>query len=310
MIQQTISSYSDKKIIPVVCSSDDKYAMPLAVTIRSVLENLNNNCGINLFVVDGGISSENKKKILDSLDTKSCTVKFISKPTEFPRKFKASDINTVQSYITVTAYYRLLLSEILPTSLNKIIYLDCDLVLRTNLESLWDEEINDNYVLAVRDMWAGRDAKHFNSGVLVINLEKWRTDNIGTKALQFLKEHNYSYFDQEVLNILFLDQWKELDPRWNVLRGILDSSSWEITPFTEDVYQKIISSPYIIHYASSAKPWNAPASKVPWSEDFFKYLDMTAWSGWRFTFWRRLKKRLMRDFTNVFKSLGKRVLKK
>ena len=232
----------------------------------------------------------------------NCSLIFIPRPSQLPQTIQAiNEASPYQDYITPAAYYRLFLPDLLPPDLKKVIYLDCDLVVQADLSQLWEEKIEDYYILAVKSMWAGRDAQHFNSGVLVINLEQWRRDELSRKAIEFLQKSNYSYFDQEVLNAICINQWKELDPRWNVLRGILEYSSWEESPFSEQEYQNVIRDPYIIHYVSSAKPWNAPASKVPWSEVFFHYLDMTVWSGWRFTFRKRVQRRIIRDLKKLLR---------
>jgi lipopolysaccharide biosynthesis glycosyltransferase len=286
--------------ISIALAADNNYAMPLGVTICSIMENISSQYEVDFYIIDGGISNKNLNKIKVSTLKKNCSLIFIPRPCRLPQNIKAiKDASNYQSYITAVAYYRLFLPDLLPQNLAKVIYLDSDLVVQSDISKLWEENIDENYILAVKSMWAGPTASHFNSGVLVINIEKWRKEKLSLKAIEFLQKNNYSYFDQEVLNAICIGKWQELDPRWNVLKGILECSSWRDSPFSAEEYQRVISDPYIIHYVSSAKPWNAPANKVPWSEVFFYYLDMTAWSGWRFTFWRRLQQRLARDLKKL-----------
>src|SRR5689334_18317770 len=70
----------DSNAIAVVCAADDAYAMPLAVTVRSALENLKGNRKIILFIIDGGIKQPNKQKVIKSLASEKCEIHWIENP--------------------------------------------------------------------------------------------------------------------------------------------------------------------------------------------------------------------------------------
>jgi len=308
--------------IVVVCAADDKYAMPLSVTARSLLANLSNDYSVLLFVIDGGIKKKNKQKILETLSGEYCEVRFIPKPEQFAKRLEEAYRYTItegqaKNYISIAQYYRIFIAELLPEQIKKAIYLDCDLVVNKDLSQLWQTDLGENYVLAAQDTWIhsvsanngllnyqelGIDpyAKYFNSGVLVINLEKWRREKIPNKAIEYLnhyKEH-ILYGDQDILNALFTGQWGELDPRWNVTARVYEYSDWHESPYSENIYNHLIQNePYIIHFVSGEKPWNS--RNVPLAEYFFHYIDMTTWSGWRFTFWRELWLKLVYKFRKV-----------
>lgn len=312
------------KPIVVVCAADDKYSMPLAVVARSALENLKRDRKMHLFVIDGGITDSNKHKIMRSLDLNRCQVEFLPQPDDWietirealnylKEKTSAEKKHVVAA--SAATYYRLFISELLPDSIDRAIYLDCDLVVKGNLEQLWEADFRDNYVLAVQDMWTpsaavalpdyqhlgvSADSKYFNAGVLALNLKKWRADKITARAIEYLKRHkeHIHEHDQGLLNALLAGQWGELDRRWNLTPAILDLySSWQESPFSEDAYNRLIQEPYIIHFATSRKPWNS--RHTPFKESFFNYVDQTAWSGWRLTFWKQLQLRLNREFRKI-----------
>ena len=298
--------------IIVVCAADNNYAMQVAVTLRSALANLKGDRKISLLIIDGGIKNHNKQKILRSLSTEKCEVRFLPMPDsllgdniEEINKRLGPNGKTIAKYVSIAAFFRMLIPELLPEEIEKAIYLDCDLVVREDLEKLWEIDLGDNYLLAAQDTWIpyvsspngllnykklgiSSDSKYFNSGVLVINLKKWRTDNISTKAIDYLKQKTeyVRWHDQDVLNALLAGKWGELDPRWNCSPvSVYSYTSWQDSPFSEEVYNNLIRDPYIIHYVSSAKPWTSRHTLL--KEHFFEYVDMTAWSGWRFTFRRR-----------------------
>lgn len=293
--------------IVLVCAADDKYAMPLAVTVRSALANLASYRKILLFIIDGGITNQNKRKILRSLSSEQCEVKWIPKPAETIHD-EVVQVNTAEaaSHISIATWYRLLIPELLPQQFTKAIYLDCDLIVTENLGKLWDIDIEDNYLLAVtcpeafgayvssprrlinwKELGFSEDCKYFNAGVLVLNLVKWRSDNMCSKALNYIA-HNQKYIrwvDQDVLNAVIAGQWGELDPRWNLMEP-------------KDMPPEKVNNAFIIHFTSAGKPWIA-VEKYLAKDLFYYYLDKTNWSGYRHTLIQRVWRRLRKE-TNKF----------
>lgn len=319
----------EQNTVVLVCAADDRYSMPLAVVVRSALDNLDSGYQLRLFVIDGGITDANKAKITRSLDSDRCKVEFVPKPDAWIASIRDS-LNYLNAatpaelqHITASAatYYRLFITELLPSTVERVIYLDCDLVVKDDLRKLWDADFKDAYVLAVQDMWVPyvssvkgvpyeelgipTDSKYFNAGVLVINLKKWRAENVTTKAIDFLRTYRQTIraHDQDVLNSLFAGQWGELDPGWNLTPAIVDLfPSWRESPFSEEAYHRLINDPSIIHFATNRKPWNS--RHTLFKDIFFEYVDKTAWSGWRLTFLRRLRiatARKYRNFLSHFK---------
>ncbi|GET37062.1 glycosyltransferase family 8 protein [Microseira wollei] len=291
---------SDKEPIVLVLAADNNYAMALAATARSVIANLNHNKNIEIVIIDGGIKEYNKKKIIKSIKENNVEIKWVKAAPEIFKNMK------VYKHFSKATYYRLLLPKILPLEITKAIYLDTDIIVKENLENLWNIDIGNNYVLAVEDMSVRyvsapnglknyeelgikSDAKYFNAGVLVINIEKWRTDKSGEKVIEYLEKYQeqWLWLDQDGLNAAFAGQWGELDPKWNQQPRIYKYASWKESPYQEDVYQDLRDNPYIIHYSTSGKPWSL-GCKHPKKDLFFEYLDKTAWSGWRLHFWRRV----------------------
>jgi lipopolysaccharide biosynthesis glycosyltransferase len=183
---------SNLESIVVVCASDNNYAMPLAVTMRSAIENLNPAYRILFYIIDGGISISNKRKILRSLIPNKCEVEFIQIPdslikdvTEAHELVEKDIDKSKPAYISIASFYRLLIPELLPKHIDKAMYLDCDLVIKKDLSELWQTEFGEHHILAVRDAWIpnissfegklnyqvlGIDptAPYFNAGVLLM----------------------------------------------------------------------------------------------------------------------------------------------
>ncbi|MBD2444362.1 glycosyltransferase family 8 protein [Dolichospermum sp. FACHB-1091] len=317
--------------IILVCAADDKYAMPLATMTRSVLENLQRDRRISFYIIDGGITKKNKEKILKTLNNTGCEVYFLSNHSSyFDESFKESVRYTItegqaKKHLTIEAYYRLLIPELLPQKFEKAIYLDCDLVVNGDINQLWEIDLGDKYLLAAPDIWIhsvsahngllnyqqlgikDKHTKYFNTGVLVINVKKWRDEEFLKNATEYLKQNKeyIRFADQDILNGLLIEKWGQLDPQWNVTPGIYEYSSWEVSPFLENVYNSLINKPYITHFASAAKPWNS--RNAIFKEYFYHYIDKTEWKGWRFTFWKELQLNLAYKFqklkTVIYKSI-------
>lgn len=286
--------------IVVVCAADNRYAMSLAVMLSSALANLSTNRQVVIFIIDGGIKKSNKRKIIRSLNLSQVSVEWLQIDDALLSNM------LISRHVTLATYYRILIPELLPKQYKKAIYLDSDLIVKQNLELLWNIDIGENYLLGVQEMdvpyvsspkglmnyqqlGIPSDTKYFNAGVLVINLDKWRSNSKSAKVIEYIeqnKEH-VRWHDQDGLNAVLAGKWGELDLKWNQIPKIYEYSSWRDSPFTEDEYNNILHNPYIVHFSSSSKPWKL-GCKHPAKNLFFKYIDMTAWSGWRLTLWRRV----------------------
>jgi len=277
----------------LVCATDDAYALALAAMLRSAVDNLAPRRALEVFLLDGGIAARNRSRIQRSLDLDRIQLHWLA-PLE-------DELGTVKlsGHISAAAYLRLLAPDLLPGRVRKAIYLDSDLVVKGDLGRLWDQDLAGPPLLAVQDVNVptvgcprglrnyrelGLDAnlKYFNSGVLVLDLERWREERLAAAVLGYLQEHweQVRWWDQDCLNAVLAGRWGELDPRWNQLAHIHEAASWRETPFTREVYEAVLAEPYVVHFATSSKPWHFDC-RHPERDLFFQYLDRTAWAGWR-----------------------------
>ncbi|MBD2346779.1 glycosyltransferase family 8 protein [Anabaena subtropica] len=281
------------KSICLVCAADDNFSMPLAATTRSVVAHLTGKQHLALYIIDGGISRVNKNRIIQNLKSEQVSITWL--------KVRKSNLKNLQtsSSITVTAYYRILIPELLPATIEKAIYIDSDVIVRNSLQELWNIEIDDNYLLAIPDMGApyvssprglinykelgiNPDCKYFNSGVLVMNLKKWRKEATSQKIFEYLDKYKkyIRWHDQDAMNAILAGQWKTIDSRWNQMPYLFKYPSWQDSPFSEEEYNKLVHHPFIIHFSSRDKPWHDNCNH-PEKHLFFEYLDSTIWSNWR-----------------------------
>lgn len=290
--------------IVLACAADDLFAMPLAVMLRSALSNLNRDRRLWLFLLDGGIRPANRRKIVDSLDRDRIQIEWVR-----PSTVALERLWLLCKYgYPISNYYRLLLPEIIPASVTKAIYLDSDIVVRGNLEQLWNLDLGDRYLLAAVNGGAYHlgmvehlqgfdftpypqatpDQPYFNAGVLVLNLERWRQDRIAEQVIDLIaRYHDLLLFpDQDAMNILLAQQWGQFSPQWNQVHCIYDYATWQDSPYPESEFQEARHNPAIVHFTSRPKPW-VPGCLHPGRALFHEYRAMTAWADWRSTPWNR-----------------------
>ena len=253
--------------INVCISCDDNYAQYAGVVIASVLLNAGEDDEFYFYILDGGISDKAKLRINRLKRIRSCDIDFIRIDQS---KFDAYKDILTHKYISIATYYRLKLSQLLP-KVDRVIYLDCDVIVRKSLADLFNTNLDDNYVAGVIDSrvkykpkW--KDTKYVNAGVLLMDLNKIRWDNIEDKFLEYTKQHarEIKAGDQDVINFTLDGRIKIVEDKWNVqVSSFLSRSS-----FTKD--------PYIIHYVGKQKPW-IYGTYNHFKNEYFKVLEHTPW---------------------------------
>ena len=308
------SAFSDQvfssKDPVLLCAADENYVRPLTVMLHSAAQQLGDGRELNVFLFDGGIESESLAGIHESMCGLPVNLRIL-RPSLEP----VQDLMT-SHHITHAAYLRLMAARLLPDSIDKVIYLDSDVLVVDDLTELWEVPIEDNYCLAVTDISCPfvdaqevRDpevqrckpylnalnpvgnwkelglegsANYFNSGVMVLNLELWRQDNIEEKLFRCLRENESHVWcwDQYALNVVFAGRWGKLPLRWNQGAHVFEYPCSELAPFAPEDFEAMRDRPAIVHFTTEFKPWDFVPFH-PLRSKFYDQLDQTVWRGWR-----------------------------
>ncbi len=273
--------------IHIAFNIDDNYLKHCCVTLTSLFEN-NKEENIHVYILYMSLSEDSKHIIRHLIEAKYAqSVSFCELAHGIIDKFPL--INN--GHISASTYIRLFQAEILPKALNKVIYLDCDLIVEGKIIELWNTNVDNVALACVEDMWSGRmsnyerlqyspEDAYFNAGVLLVNLEYWRQVNTGNLSIECIQRYgNLRFFDQDILNILFHDNKKWLSLRWNIQDGFLKRKPQVRQEILEDVKTERFKKG-IIHYTGGKKPWNYRCCS-PFRNRYFHYLDMTQWAGER-----------------------------
>ena len=281
----TARATDDIDPVHVAVTCDENYAMPLAAMLASLTVSLDPHRRLVIHALGHDLQAPVWDRLTKSLPQGRVRWNCIDVDTSGLRREGFG--TRAYDHISPVCYFRLLLPELLPSSVEKVLYLDCDLIIREDLSSLWDTDVAATAFAAApefstpavkarltdgvrfhRELGLTRDRARFNSGVLVMNLAQWRRSQLALRAFTYLRVlgDDVLWYEQEALNVVARDEYRELDPRWNV------PSQWAAQWPHEHVS--------IVHYLTAKKPWHWDYA---WAErsSFFAALDRTPWAGWR-----------------------------
>ena len=290
-----MANSADKNPIWVVCGTDDSYARPLAVTLYSFLSKIEDSVSVNLYVIEDNISSESRNRlarVVENIRPKT-HLHWMVVPSQKLEGLKEN------GRFSIAAYLRIFIPDLLPTEAHRAIYLDCDLLVGESLHNLNQVDLKGAALGAVRDfsiatvshpysdiknyssLGLNSDDPYFNSGVLVIDIDKWRTENISQKAVDYILECGGSMgnADQDALNAMLTYNWKQLPYSWNVQGALLylhESAATDISEELRSQRKNLLSQAKIIHFSGSPKPWEASLNH-PYAKQWRACLLRSQW---------------------------------
>lgn len=273
------------KEISVALAADNTYAQHLGCTLASILLSSTEEESFSFFILDGGISQENKDKIKSLKNLKTFEITFLSPPME-----KLRDCPSI-AHFTINAYLRLLLPEMLPDR-NRILYLDSDMIVTRPLSELWETNLEEKILGAVPDVLIQNiysthgtasfpflTKYYFNSGMLLLDLQKIREGKWFEKTLEWIqKTSQIRYPDQDGLNMIFREDYKRLPDCWNIQILFLDDKSQNQRNHL--LYHHLKTQKGIIHYIGNIKPWHYNYQH-PIKSFYYNILKKTPWNNYR-----------------------------
>lgn len=281
--------------INIVLACDKTYLPHAAATLCSIIEN--NFSPLKIFLLHDGLS----KKNINSLRNITCK----NKNRFYPIKIKNDLFESMKltNHFSKTIYYRLLIPDILPIEISKVLYLDCDLLVRKPLDELWNIDLTGKFLAAIEneissthklELGLNINSKYFNSGVLLINVEMWRRELIHKKVVDYVRNNSViiEYPDQDGLNAILEDNWFELPITWNL------QSNYFLTYDKQVRYADIISKTNIVHFTGNdSKPWEFRKELHPFLSEYNYYRNLTPWKKYN------LKGKLKHDIKMIIRNI-------
>ena len=274
----------------IVLATDNNFVRHCSVVIRSILMH---NESVNIFILTEGLNEENEH-YLSGLGKDNSTVSIVNVPKSLVDDLPMS--KHAAAHLSIATYYRLFVTSLLPENVDKVIYLDCDMVILSSLQDLWNIDISDYALGAVYQNfeWSDyycswerlnipREMGYFNAGTLLMNLAYMRKNDFQKQAIEFIRNHQEQIIshDQDVLNALFHGKALPISCRWN-FTPLFDSYKYKKYKFP-NIYSRFIEErkskdfkPVIIHFASKPKPWDYGCLSS-YRGYYYEYLDKEHW---------------------------------
>ena len=230
---------------------NDNYVEQLIVVLWSIMKNLTTGRDVNVWIVSSDMSDASKNYLRKlRLGFKNLYLNFL----DIDAKELAQLPRTID-YISAETYYRYLLPNLLP-NVDKILYMDADIVVNGDISPLYDTDLancyiagaDDSYIAAINhkpQIGLDNSELYVNAGVLLMNLKQMRTDNIPQKLIDTTKNmaSKVKYQDQDIINIVCRGKILEFDSIYNYTsHNILKEKS---------KYKHAV----VIHYTGKNKPW-------------------------------------------------------
>ena len=280
----------------VLMQCSDYYAPFCGVALQSLLQNNEEIGYINIYLISDNISKDNLIKFHDMIH-------------KFKRNLSVIDGSIIEKILvsakvpkyheSYTTYYKLFSLQLIEENIEKLLYLDSDIIINGSLKELVELDMK-NYTLAMTLDWMNETYKkilhivgnYYNGGVILFNLRKWHSEKWNERILQHLKctKSNYFYADQDLLNILINKDILRLDMKWNLNTDFLNLNQYELMKKAYDLkiyydkkeFENTINNPIIYHFcfgATVSRPWFL-YSRHPLEKIWDKYLLESPWKGY------------------------------
>lgn len=301
------------KIYNIVCVSDENYIQHTAVMLCSLFEN-NLDKKFIIYLLTTGIKPETEEKLQQLcklynaiLECKTCSIEDLS-------TLPVGQWNTIM-------YFKLLIPQLLPNNTDRCLFVDVDMIINTNIITLYDISLNNAIIAAAEDMpdcikykkrlGLSQTKSYINSGVIVCDLQKWREEEKKRPIIEYTKAISSMITnEQDVIALYFQDKIKLLPIKWNMTNFYFNRKP-KIFPKYLSQLKEARKHPGIIHFASPIKPWFKDCQH-PYKNLYKLYLKKTEWKEYKFpifenmTPWGRFKRiiRLFLNKINIIKDGG------
>lgn len=281
----------------VVYNCDENFASIFATSVVSLFENNKDVDDITVYLIEDEVSAESKSRFQDIANCYGRTI--ITLPMPNIEEIAKTDIY-IPPNLQMATCGRLFVSKLLPDNLDKIIYADCDTLFLRSISALWKQDISEDYVGMVsiptsknhkRIIGMSPDSTYYNSGLLLINLKRWREENVDIDFMEyFQKQGGYvPYPDEGVLNAVFEGKIRTLPLKYNVYGQIFSFGYEELLRLKKQKkfycfgeYEEAQKYPVMLHFVSTyripLRPWVIGCNH-PYTKEYLKYREKTPWKG-------------------------------
>lgn len=270
------------------------YFQHLAVAMRSLLEN-NAVHPLGVTVVTTQFDAAAEARVRRSVEGvhPDFFLRFVCQSMEAWSHF------FIDQHVTLETYLRLMAVHVLPPEVERVLYLDADLVVVGDLAELWRTDLQDMALAAVPDPWGQfrkadlgipPHAAYVNAGVTLMNLDYWRRHDVAERLVAFIEARGSGlmFHDQDAINAVLHDAIRPVDFRWNFQARMYKIDPRDPAAPPRAAVRAAMPQAAIIHYNGRQKPWHFMAT-VARKGLYRRYLRRTAWRDSKPEGWSVLK---------------------
>lgn len=292
------------KPLNVVVITDDHYVILLAALIKSIEEHVLNASKIVFHIIEDRVSFENKQKLHRSVNENTTSLEWVKMDGLIPA---GTQMPIDKTTYPLNIYMRFFIPYFMDSAIETVLYLDVDMIVQADISPLFNLDLSSNIVAAVMDpriktfdnAWGGirnykelgfdGSTKYFNSGLLVMNLKKWKEEQITDKLIHCMNDNIQfaNYPDQYGLNVILANQWVELDRKWNHFATM-----------------ELEMHPYLIHFVERKPIYKSYSGRPEYREKFYFFLKKTEWKNFQLI---NESKRVVKKIKNILNKWVKRL---
>lgn len=277
----------------IVYASNDGYARHLAVSLYSMLEHNADVKELIVYVLSAGMSREYQDR-LKQIGAEFGRTLTVIELGDLKERF---DYQVDTRGFDISAMTRLFSAGVLPPEVKKALYLDCDTVVLGSLKGLWETDLAGNLVGMVMEPTVYTEIKaaidlqqkaaYYNSGVLLMDLDGWRREEVQNQFMEFYSRKNGQLFacDQDTLNGVLKGRIKTLPPKYNFFTNYryfryetLVHATEAYREVAKEEFEEARRRPAVIHYMGDERPWVA-GNRNYYRKYYEYYLERTPWKG-------------------------------
>ena len=312
----------------IILSFNDPYAPHAATVMASIIAHASDK--IDFAVLHASLSEEIQTVLTEYFKNQVRSLKFYKIDPSFIAQ--VSSIQAAPHLLHAEAYLRLFAATVLPDDV--VLHIDCDTIVLGDILPIMQEydiakpicacneydihyksvkrpylkkchQAYDTYINVESNAYRQQkrlgiqgDFHYFNSGIMIMNLHKWRETNLTTTILEYINTHPFLHAaDQDALNAVLNGNFGVLHPKWNshvLMCGI-------VTNYSDEELTEATQHPQIVHFTGSVKPWHYMSSH-PYKRQYGKYRKNTPWPKRSFpdrNFVNRIRKHIINPLKRI-----------
>lgn len=257
--------------INIAYAPDDKYVNQTVVSMKSALEH---NSDVEFIITYSKLTDDSIKKLQD-----------VGGKLRLLKMDEAlfADL-TLSHWVTVQAWFRIKLPDMCP-DLDTILYLDCDTLVRGNLDELFSTDLSGKYLAGVKDVWGVntyvkrlgmKSSVYVNSGMLLFNCDYCRKEKFFDKVVDFAKNNAkiIEFCDQDSINKVVDENKLVINPKYNLMDTWWRGGYYEFEGAEEAEYLKAKENPVIAHLTGLKPAFKGCGNKF--KDEWWEYAKKTS----------------------------------